>query len=265
MTEPVVDQAIAAALRAKRLTRVGEELAGFVRVLLGSTRLASVLAQPNLPSEKKKAIVSDLARGKFAPETLEIVGGLSGRSLRSTDAFLSSVIDATAQAVFRDAESTGKLDAIEDALYGIGRTVYKSAALRDALTNPQLPDSRKHELIDEVFSAYVPKAATMLVHMVIDVKHGRDVDEGVLLLSSQAAERAGAVVANVTTAIELDAKRKAAFAEALTAAVGKRIKPRFDVDAAILGSAIVRFEHEVWDGSVRHQLEQVQDALAAAS
>jgi F-type H+-transporting ATPase subunit delta len=79
-----------------------------------------------------------------------------------------------------------------------------------------------------------------------------------------AAERRNRVVADVRTAVPLDAERQARLADALTRVIGRPVELRCTVDAGIMGSVVVRIGDEVFDGSVRSRIEQARERLGAA-
>ena len=83
-------------------------------------------------------------------------------------------------------------------------------------------------------------------------------------LAGLAASRRGTVVAEVRSAVELDARRRSRLAEVLTRIVGRPVDLRVTVDEAILGSVVVRIGDEVFDGSIRSRLEQAREALGVA-
>src|ERR671935_92104 len=68
-----------------------------------------------------------------------------------------------------------------------------------------------------------------------------------------------AAVAEVRSAVELDAARQRRLAEVLTRITGRPVDLQCTVDASILGSVVVRIGDEVFDGSVRSRLAKVRE------
>jgi len=69
------------------------------------------------------------------------------------------------------------------------------------------------------------------------------------------------IVAQVTTAIELDAQQRQAVTQKIAAATQKEVVLQAVVDPAILGGLVVRVDNVIVDGSVRGQLARMHKAL----
>lgn len=77
-------------------------------------------------------------------------------------------------------------------------------------------------------------------------------------------EQRNVLRATVTTAVELDGERRAAIAERLAGQTGKQIELENEVDASILGGAIIRFGDRMVDGSTRTRLRNLRGDLERA-
>ena len=73
------------------------------------------------------------------------------------------------------------------------------------------------------------------------------------------------VVAEVTTAIPLDAAEEARVAQQLSGMTGKEVRIQTRVDPTIQGGLIARIGDRVIDGSVRTRLAMLRRELAAPS
>lgn len=79
-----------------------------------------------------------------------------------------------------------------------------------------------------------------------------------------AAERRGAVAAEVTSAIKLSAAQQKAIAAALKQAFGKDPEITTTVDPAILGGLRVKVGSRLFDASLKSRLDQLKFALKRA-
>jgi len=79
-----------------------------------------------------------------------------------------------------------------------------------------------------------------------------------------AAERRGAVAAEVTSAIELTAAQQKTIAAALKKAFGKDPEITTAVDPAILGGLKVKVGSKLFDASLKSRLDQLKFALKRA-
>ena len=68
-------------------------------------------------------------------------------------------------------------------------------------------------------------------------------------------------MAIVTTAYALDAEERQRFVANLQQTHGADLSVSFDVDASIVGGAVVRLGDQVVDGSVRTRLQAIDSAL----
>jgi F-type H+-transporting ATPase subunit delta len=69
------------------------------------------------------------------------------------------------------------------------------------------------------------------------------------------------VVAQVTTAIEMDAPQRQAVTQKITAATHKEVQLETHVDPALIGGLVVRVNNVIVDGSVRGQLARMRKAM----
>src|SRR5262249_61888389 len=66
----------------------------------------------------------------------------------------------------------------------------------------------------------------------------------------------GIAEAEVRSAVELTAAQKSALAQMLARVTGKRVETTYALDPALLGGAVVRIGDTVYDGSLRHRLDE---------
>ena len=83
-------------------------------------------------------------------------------------------------------------------------------------------------------------------------------------LADLAAARRDRVVAEVRTAVELDPERRERLAGALERVVGRPVELHVIIDPRVVGSLAVRVGNEVYDGTVRRQLDAARERLGAA-
>ena len=76
-----------------------------------------------------------------------------------------------------------------------------------------------------------------------------------------AAERRRRQVAEVRTAIPLDAKRRERLAKALSKATGKEVELKAIVDSRVIGGVVARVGDQVFDGTIRRKLELAREQL----
>jgi F-type H+-transporting ATPase subunit delta len=72
-------------------------------------------------------------------------------------------------------------------------------------------------------------------------------------------------VAKVRSAVELDDDEYARLVEALERTAGHPVKVRVQIEPSLLGGMAVEIGDTVIDGSVRHRLDQLREALAPST
>ena len=69
------------------------------------------------------------------------------------------------------------------------------------------------------------------------------------------------VVAQVTTAVEMDAQQRQVMTQKIAAATQKDVQLEAHVDPALIGGLVVRVNNVILDGSVRGQLARMRKAM----
>jgi F-type H+-transporting ATPase subunit delta len=139
------------------------------------------------------------------------------------------------------ARAEGVVARVGDELYRIARALETSADLRLTLGDPRLPLERKHGVVAAGRSRDLPAIADAL--------------------AAKAAAERDRVIAEVRTAFELDEDTVRRLAEALSRATGKQVEVKTVVDPSVVGGVVARVGETVIDGSLRHRLEGLRQAL----
>jgi F-type H+-transporting ATPase subunit delta len=166
-----------------------------------------------------------------------------------------------AQALFAIADAEGSLDDVEDELFRFARTVDREPRLRDALTDPGLPQERKKALLQELLGARASTHTVSILGFLIDQGRGRDLPRIIDSLMDVAAERRRKAVAEVRSAVPLDESQRSRLADALHRATGKDVELKVLVDPGVIGGIVARVGDQVFDGSVKRRLELAREHL----
>jgi len=222
----------------------------------GSPRLAKVLAGADVPASAKQALVEDLGRGAFSQDAV----GIAVKALTHTD---GKAAEALATTVVDHALEVCDSIEIENDLQLIGGTIEESNDLRQALSDMAVANSHKSRLLADLFEGKASPAGAGLANMYLYLHNGRGLAEELLDVARRAADKRGARMVEIVTAVELDESRRSALIAALESSYQRPVQPRFVVDESIGGSVVVRAGDEVMDGSVRHRLDQAKAALTS--
>ena len=170
-------------------------------------------------------------------------------------------IDAYASALFEVARAEGSLEAVEDELFKVARTIEGSDELRSALTDQAVPVERRQGIVEDLLGGRASPTTTALVSFVVGAGRARDLPAIIDRLVEHAAEERSEAVAVVRSAVPLDDGQRRRLAEALGRATGKRVSVKVVVDPSILGGIVAQVGDTVIDGSVRSRLDQLRETL----
>lgn len=170
-------------------------------------------------------------------------------------------IDGYAAAILELAKAEGELERIGDELFRIARAFESSNELRAALTDPRLPVDRKKAVIDDLLGEKSSPLATNLVNFVVGLGRGGDLPAIADRLAERAAAGRNKVIAEVRSAVELDAKTIDRLAVSLSRATGKDVEVKTVVDPSVIGGLVARVGDVVIDGTVSHRLEEIRETL----
>ena len=257
----LLDEAAGRGQRA--IDQVEADLEEFARLLVHQVRLRKALADPGLPPEPKRALLTELGEGRLGEASVELLATVATRQRVRLRDFPGLLAALAAMAAFTAAEKAGQLEQLESELFGVAILVERDHRVRSALTNPGLPTENKRALVADLLGG-ASKRAAALADLLVELYEGHQLDTVAREWAEQAAARRNRVVAEVRSAVELDDRRRARLAEALTRVLGKPVVLQVTVDEAILGSMVVRVGDDVFDGSVRTRLEQAREALGVA-
>jgi F-type H+-transporting ATPase subunit delta len=155
----------------------------------------------------------------------------------------------------------GQLSEVEDELFRFARILEGSDELRMALTDPQLPAERRQAVIEDLLEGKALPTTKAIISFVVLLGRAADLPKVVDRFVALAAQEREHEVAEVRTAVELDAKQQQRLADALSKATGKRIEVKIVVDPDVLGGVIARIGDTVIDGTVRTEIEQLKEQL----
>lgn len=168
---------------------------------------------------------------------------------------------AYAEALFAVARAEGTLGEIEDELFRFSQVLQGSDELREALTDPRIPASRRQQIVEDLLGGKASDTTVALVSMVVGTGRARDLPDIIAKLVEMSAAEAQKEVAEVRSAVPLNDDQRKRLAEALNKATGKQVEVKVIVDPSVMGGIVAQVGDTVIDGSVRSRLEQLKNAF----
>jgi F-type H+-transporting ATPase subunit delta len=176
----------------------------------------------------------------------------------------SETIETLARVLFELATLTDVVDAVDGDLASVTKAVRGHVDLHQALTDTSLPAEKKRDIMRAIFGESATPEALAIVTLMVERGMTDAIGDLARVFGETAEAERGIVVAEVTTAIELDDNLRAKLVKQLTDALGRPVRLRERVDSAILGGIRINVAGRVLDGTVTSQLDSVRQALSTA-
>jgi len=172
-----------------------------------------------------------------------------------------SRIEGYARGLFEIARAEGTIDEVEDELFRFARSYESSDQLRNALTDEQIPASRRQAIVEDLLGGKVTPTTTQLISMVVGSGRARDLPAIVDKLVARASSAKNLELAEVRSAVPLTPDQETRLAAALANATGKEVNLKVVVDPTVLGGLVATVGDTVIDGTVRTRIEQLKSRL----
>jgi len=176
----------------------------------------------------------------------------------------SETIETLARVLFELATLGDVVDAVDADLVSVTKAVRGHVDLHQALRDTSLPADKKRDIMREIFGESVTPEALAIVTLMVERGLTDSLGDLARVFSETAESERGIVVADVTTAIELDDVLRAKLVNQLSEAIGRPVTLRERVDGSILGGIRINIAGRVLDGTVTSQLDSVRQALTTA-
>jgi F-type H+-transporting ATPase subunit delta len=169
-----------------------------------------------------------------------------------------------ARSLFDLASVDASVDTADETLESVVASLRSHAELRDTLANPSVPASGKRGVVGELFGDASPAAASVVGLMADNGDIGL-IEDVARIFADIAEKERGAVVARVTSVVELDDATRVKLADDLKKLLGTPVVLRERLDPGIVGGIVINVAGRVIDGSVAARLEATRRALSATS
>ena len=162
------------------------------------------------------------------------------------------------------AVAQGAAEAAAKQLSEFGAVFADSAELRNFLSSPAVTREAKHGAIEKITARMgASKMLRNLLFIIADRQRTHMLPEIIGAFQEVIRQRQGIAEAEISSAVALNAGQKTEFKKTLERLTGKRVEPKYSLDAALLGGAVVRIGDTIYDGSLRSRLNDLRMRLAA--
>jgi F-type H+-transporting ATPase subunit delta len=170
-----------------------------------------------------------------------------------------------AQALFELADEAKMVAVAEDDLKSLKAMSAESADLRRLIASPAFSAEDKGKaLLALADKAHLNPLTKKFLGLLAANNRVSALPATIMAFEKLAADRRGAVAAEVTSAIKLTAAQQKAIAAQLKQAFGKDPEISTTVDPSILGGLKVKVGSKLFDASLKSRLDQLKFALKRA-
>ena len=253
---------VAGDLDADGLTKLSEELAQVVTLLVTEPTLTRHLTEHNDDAEAKKALVDRLFTGKLDEKTVTLLQTAAAQRWSAEADLIDGIEHLARLALLKRAELEDQVDDVEEQLFRFGRVLDGQPRLTALLSDYTTPIEGRTALLDKVIDGSgVDGIAAALLSQTIGHLRGERADEAVVDLAELAVARRGELVAHVTAAADLSDDQRNRLVELLSRIYGHPVSIQLNVDPEVLGGLSITVGDEVIDGSIATRLAAAQTQL----
>jgi F-type H+-transporting ATPase subunit delta len=176
---------------------------------------------------------------------------------------MSAVIASRyAKALMTLAAQEQQVEPVAQGLDEVAGLIRDSKELSGFLDNVRVPRAAKAHVMKALLDkAKLPALVNNFVLFIMEKRRLMLLGEIADHFHRLADERLGRAQAEVTVASALAPEQELRLKKQLEALAGKTVTLHVKVDPALLGGAVTRLGSTVWDGSLRHQLNQLRDSI----
>ncbi len=238
----------------------GSELFAVVDVLDGQRSLRVALADKSVSSSARAELAERLFGGKISAATQAVLTTAVAQDWSRSRDLVDTLVLLGREALLRAAADRGRIDAVEDELFRLGRVVEDNPDLEQALADRGKSAQAKRELVARLLTGKVEDITLQLAEQAVSRTHG---DVGVVFdeLSDLAASLRKQIVAHVRAATELTPQQREQLAASLQRIYDKPITVHVQVDPSLLAGVVVHVGDDVIDGSAVGRLQRLRQSL----
>lgn len=239
---------------------MGSELFAVVDVLDDQRSLRVALADKSVASSARAELAERLFGGKISAATQAVLTTAVAQNWSRTRDLVDTLVLLGREALLRSAADRGRIDAVEDELFRLGRIVEDNPDLEQALADRGKSAQAKRELVARLLTGKVEETTLQLTEQAVSRSNG--VISGAFdELSDLAASLRRQIVAHVRAATDLTQQQREQLAASLQRIYDKAITVHVQVDPSLLAGVVVHVGDDVIDGSAVGRLQRLRRTL----
>lgn len=243
------------------ITGLADELFEVAALLSSESTLRRALADASTPPGSRQDLARGLLGERLGARSLPVVAEAVGCRWSNPGDLVHGLERLARIALLVQAERAGRLDAVEDELFRLGRIIGAQPDLERLLSDPTADGEGKAVAVDQLIDGKVEPVTQSLVRQLVSHSHGQHVSEGLEELAEMSARRRERSVAHVRSPMALTDDQQQRLAATLQRIYSRPIAIHLEVDPEIGGGLVIRVGDEVIDGSTAGRLQTLRRDL----
>ncbi|WP_459956335.1 F0F1 ATP synthase subunit delta [Nocardia sp. IFM 10818] len=240
----------------------GSELFAVVAVLDDQRSLRVALADKSVSSSARAELAERVFGGKISAATQAVLTTAVAQDWSRARNLVDTLELLGREALLRAADDRGRLGAVEDELFRLGRIVEDNPELEQALSDHGKPVAARRELLTRLLTGKVEDITLQLAEQAVARAHTNSIGEAIDKLSDLAASLREQIVAHVRAAVALTPQQREHLAASLQRIYDKPITVHVQEDPSLLAGVVVRVGDDLIDGSATGRLQRLRQTLA---
>ncbi len=170
-----------------------------------------------------------------------------------------------ATALLGIAQERNELKEILEDINFIHNTLESSSELVTFLKSPIIKFDDKTAVLEQLFFEDLQEATKLFVRLLARKDRINLLDQITEAFIQQYKKHVGIITVEVYVASDLNEDQRRSLHQKLEEKTQKQVEMNITVDASLKGGMAVRIDDTVIDGTVKHQLEQLQESLLATA
>jgi len=170
-----------------------------------------------------------------------------------------------AKAIMEMAHEENGVDALIGDVQTLRATIENSRDLRNFLESPVIDERTKASILHEVFAGKIGPLMERFLKLLTEKGRVPDLPKILIAFQRIVDTEQNVVQAAITTAVDLDASQKARVESEIARISGHNVRANYIVDPSIIGGFRARFEDQMIDATVRHQLDRLRESFITGS
>lgn len=154
--------------------------------------------------------------------------------------------------------------AVQNELTSWAGIIESNPQLRQVLADPTISYEPKRTVLEELIRrTKVRQSTANFLNLLLKNQRLTELGEIIKRFAMVVDQRSGVVAVRVTTARPISEDTKTDLQRRLVAITGKDVRLTFATDEDLVGGMVTRIGSTVYDGSIRNQLEQMEERLTS--